>query len=137
MGEFYPRCRVYRTRSEAEPGRHLFRQADNRAAEKLSREFGERIIRSFVGHKLGAAHRRAVRPYYYRNGVRTLPGVLRYSQVHTSVLVEVGNLNNRAERLALLKGSTRQRVALALADALDRLRADRRRARMVVKKTRG
>ena len=136
VGEFYPRGRVYRIRSEAVPGRLFFRQADNRAAEQLSRDFGERVIRSFVDHRLGAAHRRAVRPYYYRNGVRTLPGVLRYSQVPTSVLVEVGNLNNRAERLALLKGSTRQRVARALADALDRLRADRRRARLVVKKTR-
>ena len=137
VGEFYPRGRVYRTRSEAVPGRLFFRRADNLAAEELSRDFGERVIRSFLDHRLGAAHRRAVRPYYYRKGVRTLPGVLRYSQVPTSVLVEVGNLNNRADRLALLKGSTRQRVARALTDALDRLRADRRRTRIVVKKTTG
>jgi N-acetylmuramoyl-L-alanine amidase len=66
-----------------------------------------------------------VRPYYYRNGERTLPGVLRYSTVPTSVLVEVANLNNRADRMAMLSADSRQRVARALATALDGLRAQR------------
>ena len=126
VGEFYPKGRVYRLRAEAVPGRLFFRRADNRIAEVLSRDFGERIIRDFKARGLGAAHRRAVRPYYYRKGERTLPGVLRYSQVPTSVLVEVANLNNRAERLSLLKGARRQRIARALAAALTNLHKARR-----------
>jgi len=66
-----------------------------------------------------------VRPYYYRNGERTLPGVLRYSLVPTSVLVEVANLNNSHDRHAMLQADRRQRVALGLSRAIDALRAER------------
>jgi len=45
--------------------------------------------------------------------------------VPTSVLVEVANLNNRADRLGVLRPDTRQRVAQALSDALGALRNQR------------
>ncbi len=51
--------------------------------------------------------------------------------------MEVGNLNNRVERLNILRAATRQRISRALTDALDKLRADRKResaGAMVVKK---
>ncbi len=129
VGEFQPRGRVYRIRSEGVPGRLFFRRNKNRVAEAMSREFGEVIVRTFKDRKLGVSRRRALRSYYYREGERTLPGVLRYSQVPTSVLVEVANLNNRADRLAMLKGFNRQRVAAGLAAALDNLRALRQKER--------
>ena len=65
-----------------------------------------------------------MRSYYYRDGERTLPAVLRYSRVPTSVLVEVTNLNNPHDRKALLAASTRQRIAQAVADAVDRYRRE-------------
>jgi N-acetylmuramoyl-L-alanine amidase len=123
--EFYPKGRIYRIRAEAVPGQIRYRPAENRAAEEASRDFGAQIVGAFRDHGLGVSHRKAVRPYYYRNGERTLPGVLRYSTVPTSVLVEVANLNNRADRLAMLSADSRQRVARALAAALDGLRAQR------------
>ena len=131
VGEFQPRGRVYRIRSEGVPGRLFFRRDKNRQAERMSREFGKVIVRTFKERKLGVSRRRALRSYYYREGERTLPGVLRYSQVPTSVLVEVANLNNRHDRLAMLKGSNRQRVAAGLAAALDNLRALRQKARRI------
>ncbi len=123
--EFSPRGRVYRTRQEAALRSVLFRPEDNRSAEELSRSFGQQVLAAFQGRKLGISHRKAVRPYYYRDGERTLPGVLRYSLVPTSVLVEVANLNNRTDRLAMLEPDSRQRVAHALADAIDGLRTER------------
>lgn len=123
--EFYPRGRVYTVRKEAVPTQIFFRTADNRAAETYSRDFGAQIVNAFRESGLGVSHRKAVRPYYYRNGERTLPGVLRYSLVPTSVLVEVANLNNVHDRRAMLDARSRQRVAEALTAALDALRAER------------
>ena len=121
--EFYPKGRVYRIRREAVPSLIHFRRDASRLAAEASRDFGEVIVRAFKANKLGVARRRPVRPYYYRDGERTLPAVLRYSLVPTSVLVEVANLNNRADRLLLLNPANRQRVARGLAAALDSLRA--------------
>jgi N-acetylmuramoyl-L-alanine amidase len=123
--EFSPHGRVYSLRREAVPSQILFHPADNRSAEDSSRGFGEQVVQSLRALHLGVSPRKPVRSYYYRDGERTLPGVLRYSPVPTSVLVEVANLNNRADRLAMLDADSRQRVAQALAAALDALRAER------------
>jgi N-acetylmuramoyl-L-alanine amidase len=123
--EFAPSGRIYRTRAEAALGTILFRPAANRSAEDYSRGFGEQVMAAFRARHVGVSPRKPVRPYYYRNGERTLPGVLRYSPVPTSVLVEVANLNNRSDRLAMLDADSRQRVAQALADALVALRTQR------------
>jgi N-acetylmuramoyl-L-alanine amidase len=123
--EFSPKGRIYSIRQEAVPSRILFRLDENRAAEDASRSFGQQVMASLKARSLGVSPRKAVRPYYYRNGERTLPGVLRYSPVPTSLLVEVANLNNRADRLAMLSPDSRQRVAQGLADALVALRAQR------------
>ena len=123
--EFQPRGRVYRIRQEAVPGLLHFRIADNRVAEEMSRDFAGTIAGAFKERRLGVSRRKPVRSYYYREGERTLPGVLRYSHVPTSVLVEVANLNNTADRRAMLQARSRQKVAAGLATALQRLRAER------------
>ncbi|HKI98529.1 MAG TPA: N-acetylmuramoyl-L-alanine amidase [bacterium] len=123
--EFAPNGHVYRIRAQAALRTILFHPAQNRSAEDSSRGFAEQVMGAFRADRLGVSHRKPVRPYYYRNGERTLPGVLRYSLVPTSVLVEVANLNNRADRLGVLRPDTRQRVAQALSDALGALRNQR------------
>ena len=60
----------------------------------------------------------AVRGYLYRKGKKTLPAVLRYSKVPTSVLVEIANLNNRLDRRDLLKSKTRQKIAKAITNSV-------------------
>ena len=74
---------------------------------------------------LGVSTRKPLRPYYYRHGERTLPAVLRYSLVPVSVLVEVANLNNPADRRAILSYRMRDRIARGLVSAVERYR-DRR-----------
>ena len=69
------------------------------------------------------SRRKSVRSFYYRDGVRTLPAVLRYSRVPQSILVEVANLNNPEDRRELLQAAPRQRIALGLAAAVDAYRA--------------
>ena len=59
-----------------------------------------------------------MRGYLYRKGRKTLPAVLRYSKVPTSVLLEVANLNNKRDRRNLLKSKVRQQMATAIARAV-------------------
>ena len=96
-----------------------FRKKDNKFSERLSKSFGKIIVNEFQKQNL-RTHRvsSAVRGHLYRRGKKTLPAVLRYSKVPTSVLVEIANLNNRRDRQDLLKSKTRQRMASAIANSV-------------------
>jgi N-acetylmuramoyl-L-alanine amidase len=118
LREFRPKGRVYRIRQEALPSTIRFTQAAAKEAHWASKRFGERVIASLKAAGMRVGGRRPVRSYYYRNGERTLPAVLRYSRIPTSVLVEVGNLNNPHDRRAILHSKTRQRIAQGLANAI-------------------
>lgn len=110
--------KIYRSRKEYRP-KLTFSSRDNRHAEKLSKSFGKVIIDEFRKVKL-RTHRvsSAVRGYLYRKGKKTLPAVLRYSKVPTSVLVEIANLNNQIDRRDLLKSKVRQQVAKAITSSV-------------------
>jgi len=109
---------IYRKRKEYTP-KLTFKPEDNRYSEKLSKSFGKVMIDEFRKIKL-RTHRvsSAVRGYLYRRGKKTLPAVLRYSKVPTSVLVEIANLNNRHDRRDLLKSITRQQIAKAITNSV-------------------
>lgn len=96
-----------------------FRKKDNKYSERVSKSFGKIIVNEFQRQNL-RTHKvsSAVRGHLYRRGKKTLPAVLRYSKVPTSVLVEVANLNNRHDRQDLLKSKTRQRMAVAIANSV-------------------
>ncbi len=111
--------RVYRRRKQYQ--RELkFRNRDNIRSARISSKFGKSIIDQFRKAGMKTHSSFAVRGYYYRRGKRTLPGILRYSKIPTSVLVEVGNLNNYDDRSALLKHEYRQRVASTLVASINR-----------------
>lgn len=111
--------KYYRRRAEYQKELR-FRNRDNIQSAKASLKFGKTIVGRFKQAGMKTHSSFAVRGYYYRRGKRTLPGILRYSKVPTSVLVEVGNLNNDQDRAALLKADYRQRVAAALVDSVNR-----------------
>jgi N-acetylmuramoyl-L-alanine amidase len=117
--EFGPRGKAYRARQEFTARMIRYAPAENRAAQERSNALAQTIIRSLDSGGVRVNRRKAVRPFYYRDGVRTLPAVLRYSRVPQSVLVEIANLNNPDDRREMLRGEARQRVAKGLAAALD------------------
>ncbi|MEE8394436.1 MAG: N-acetylmuramoyl-L-alanine amidase [bacterium] len=125
FSEFSPKGRVYRIRREALPAAIRFNAAGSREIQWSSKKFAEAIAASFRAHRLKVAERRPVRSYYYREGERTLPAVLRYSRVPTSVLVEVANLNNPTDLRAIRDPRFRQRIAAALAGAVKNHRRNR------------
>jgi N-acetylmuramoyl-L-alanine amidase len=120
--EFGPRGRQYRARREAAPQLIRYDPDESREAHEASRGFAELAIRALDGQNVRVSRRKPVRPFYYRDGVRTLPAVLRYSRVPVSVLVEVANLNNNEDRREMLRAGARQRVAQGLAAAVETYR---------------
>ena len=117
-GGFNLKNKIYLKRKEY-ISKLTYKPRDNKYSEKLSKSFGKVIINQFRKLKL-RTHRvsSAVRGYLYRKGKKTLPAVLRYSKVPTSVLVEIANLNNRLDRRDLLKSKTRQKIAKALTNSV-------------------
>ncbi len=117
-GSFRLRSKIYRSIKEYD-SKLTFHTKDNRYSEKLSKSFGKIIIDQFRKRKL-STHRGSspVRGYLYRKGKKTLPAILRYNKVPTSVLVEIANLNNRLDRIALLKSKTRQQIAIAISNSV-------------------
>jgi len=117
-GRFNLSSKIYRKRKEYST-KLTYKPRDNKYSEKLSKSFGKVIIDEFRELKL-RTHRvsSAVRGYLYRKGKKTLPAVLRYSMVPTSVLVEIANLNNRLDRRDLLKSKTRQQIAKAITNSV-------------------
>tara|TARA_B100000945_G_scaffold286792_1_gene257924 strand:- start:636 stop:2480 length:1845 start_codon:yes stop_codon:yes gene_type:complete len=117
-GAFGLKHKIYRKRKEYNPSL-IFKPSDNIYSEKLSKSFGKTIINEFRKLKL-PTHKvsSAVRGYLYRKGKKTLPAVLRYSKVPTSVLIEIANLNNKQDRRSLLKSKSRQKIALAITNSV-------------------
>ena len=117
-GRFNMSSKIYRKRKEYSTNL-TYKPRDNKYSEKLSKSFGKNIINEF--RELGLRTHRvssAVRGYLYRKGKKTLPAVLRYSMVPTSVLVEIANLNNKRDRRDLLRSKTRQKIAKAITNSV-------------------
>lgn len=110
---------VYRKRREYVKSTK-FPQLENQLAGKMSSDFGQTVIAAFKETRLPVHKSFPVRGYYFREGKRTLPAILKYSKVPTSVLVEVANLNNAKDRHAILSPDYRQKIAGALAQSIDR-----------------
>jgi N-acetylmuramoyl-L-alanine amidase len=117
MESFGKKHRVYQSRREYQP-LIKYPVRDNNRSGVISSNFGKTIIKTFSEAGLKTHESFAVRGYYYRKGERTLPGVLRFSKVPTSVLVEVGNLNNDSDRSGFRNADYRQKLAIALADSI-------------------
>lgn len=120
--EFRPQGRAYRARTEARAHLIRFADRDNRSAQDASRGLAELVLHQLDAQQVRISRRKSLRSFYYRDGVRTLPAVLRYSRVPHSILVEVANLNNPEDRQELLRGGARQRIAQGLAAAVDAYR---------------
>ncbi len=115
---FRKRHKVYRARKEYRKELRYPVKENSKAAYN-SKAYGNEVIKAFKNAGLKTHRSFAVRGYYYRKGAKTLPGILRYSKIPTSVLVEVGNLNNAADRAGLRKADFRQKIARALTNSID------------------
>ncbi len=112
--EFFPKGRIYQRRKEGVPTRLHFSASNARNNQKHSQQLAQSIKNSFQHHRLRVSRRKPIRGFYYRQGERTLPAILRYSPVNFSVLIEVANLNNPQDLLLMTTSVARQTVAKSI-----------------------
>ena len=77
-------------------------------AEALSTQLAEAVTRSAARFGVPLHPYQPVRSSVLRGGKRWVPAVLKYSQVPTSVLIEICNLNNGEDRQLLLTAAFRE-----------------------------
>lgn len=91
---------------------------DNHEAEAASEDFARSLIASFRRARLPVHTYEPIRQYVYRGGRKWTPGIIRYSRVPTSVLLEAANLANSGDLMNMRSHQFRQRFVAAVAQAI-------------------
>ena len=119
VSEFRTLKNIYNKRKEF-VSRIKFQKIDNHYQSERSRYFANQIIKSFKNANVKIHRNSPIRSYYYRNGKKTLPGVLRYSKIPISILIEIANLKNRQDRYNMLQSMQREKIAKYIAKAIQK-----------------
>lgn len=111
----------YDRRAEVREQRRIeFSWKERTRSEGLSRQLATRLIESFRRHGLGIHHEKPIRDRVVRcRRCRPwVPAVVRYNAVPTKLLLEICNLNNSEDRRLLQTRDFRQKLAVAIVDAI-------------------
>jgi len=109
---------LYRCREVRELGTSRYSSHFRARAEALSTQLGEAIVRKAGQFNVPIHPFEPVRSSVLRGRSRWVPAVLRYSDVPTSVLVEICNLNNVDDRRLLTTWKFREKLAHSIAAGL-------------------
>jgi N-acetylmuramoyl-L-alanine amidase len=90
----------------------------SRLSENASAGFAQTLITSFRRDGLPVHAYKPIRGYVYRGGGKWTPGIIRYSRVPASVLIEASNLAHRADWQRIRSANFRQRWADAVVRAI-------------------
>lgn len=102
---------VYRQYRESRLGTIQFRRSESETAEAASLSFAQDLIQAFRGASIPVHDYQPIRRYVYRHDRKWTPGIIRYSRVPTSILLEAANLSNRGDLSRIRSASFRQRLA--------------------------
>ncbi len=109
---------LYSCRESRELRRPRFSARFRSRAEALSLQLGHAVVDKARQFDLPVHAFEPVRSSVLRGRSRWVPAVLRYSEVPTSVLIEICNLNNKEDRELLLTWRYREKLAHAIAAGL-------------------
>ncbi len=102
---------IYRQYRESRLGTIQFRRSENEIAAASSLAFAQDLIQAFRGASIPVHDYQPIRRYVYRRDTKWTPGIVRYSRVPTSILLEAANLSNRDDLSRIRSASFRQRLA--------------------------
>lgn len=105
---------IYRQYRESRLGTIQFRRSESETAEAASLAFAQDLIQAFRGASIPVHDYQPIRRYVYRRDAKWTPGIIRYSRVPTSILLEAANLSNRDDLARIRSASFRQRLAEAV-----------------------
>ena len=95
-----------------------FDRSERLRSEGMSRQFANGLIQRFRADDIPVHAYEPVRNHVIRRRKSWVPAVIRCSAVPVSVLVELVNLNNAADRKRLQDPAFREKLAVAFVDAL-------------------
>lgn len=109
---------IYRSYKEGRLGTISFSRREIETAEIASENFAFDLIEHFRRAQIPVHEYEPVRSYVYRHDDKWTPGIIRYSRVPTSVLLEAANLSNRDDLWRIRSANFRQRLAEAVVKAV-------------------
>jgi N-acetylmuramoyl-L-alanine amidase len=105
---------IYRSYKESRLGTISFSRRENENAEAASENFAFDLIDHFRQAQIPVHAYKPVRRFVYRHDDKWTPGIIRYSRVPVSVLLEAANLSNREDLWRIRSATFRQRMAEAV-----------------------
>lgn len=120
-GEYGKSGGEYSRRKEVkEKARVSYSWKERTRSEGLSRQFANHLLKTFRHHGLPIHEDKPIRDRIIRcrRCNPWVPAVVRYNAVPTKLLLEVCNLNNSKDRSLLKTRAFRQKVAVAIVDAI-------------------
>jgi len=115
---FRARGRIYGGYKESKGKMFKYDTKSSKKAESYSYAFSKQIIATFKKKRIPVHRHNPIRPFVYRRNRKWTPGIIRYSQVPTSILLEVVNLANSSDFNSIKDYRFRQRVAESIASAI-------------------
>jgi N-acetylmuramoyl-L-alanine amidase len=119
QGSYRKSGEIYLARAEVRESPLVTQTArDALRAEGLSRQLAESIVDSFRNAGLPVHSYNPVRDNIVRKGGEWVPAVIRYNQIPTRLLLEVGNLGNEEDRKLIQTQRHRQELASAIYEGI-------------------
>lgn len=109
---------VYAGYAESRRRTISFAAKESRQAESASENFARSLIAAFRRSRVPVHTYEPIRQYVYRGGRKWTPGIIRYSRVPTSILLEAANLANHSDHENMRSTAFRQRFTEAVAKAI-------------------
>lgn len=109
---------IYNNFTESRGHAIAFDAQQNLLAESSSSAFAQNLVASLRRARLPVHAYKPIRHHVYRGGGKWTPGIIRYSRVPVSVLIEAANLAHRADWQRIRSSDFRQRWAEAVARAI-------------------
>ncbi|MDZ7291504.1 MAG: N-acetylmuramoyl-L-alanine amidase [candidate division KSB1 bacterium] len=118
VSEFRATGGIYRHFRESRIGTIRFRGRENENAEAASYAFARDLVSEFRQAGVPVHDYLPIRRYVYRHDQKWAPGIIRYSHVPISILLEAANLSNRNDFARIRSAHFRQRLAEAVVRAI-------------------
>ncbi len=110
--------RIYAGYQESRLSTISYDVRDNEHVESYSHDFAKKLIASCRNLRIPVHEYQPIRRFVFRSGKKWTPGIVHYSRVRTSVLIEAANLANDGDFNRIRSSIFRQRIAEAIARAI-------------------
>ncbi|MDZ7344415.1 MAG: N-acetylmuramoyl-L-alanine amidase, partial [candidate division KSB1 bacterium] len=114
LSQFRASGDIYQKYKESQVGTISFAREEKDYAELMSYQFAQHLIQTFRRSGIPIHDYQPIRRYVYRQDQKWSPGIIRYSRVPTSILLEAANLSHPEDWARIRSAGFRQKLADAV-----------------------